>query len=193
MKLGPSLYQLMVLMTQERRRWIQWIHFFSKSGVGVENKFNCYVRMCIRTYVRMCTTCGQGADMAEVIFNKIVLFSWNVAFLGHIASACQLTCTYLLTWESGSLFAQDFSRKCYSICLSLPRHILHNTFSKVVSTHAEITGFESEDLAVDVAYKFDKSTKQKCGNATCTQLGLMHTGEWQNLLNCHVVKVPLSN
>ena len=44
-----------------------------------------------------------------------------------------------------------------------PCHILHNTSSKAASALAEVTGFEIEDLAVDVAYWFDRSTKQKAG------------------------------
>ena len=48
-----------------------------------------------------------------------------------------------------------------------PCHILHNTSSKAASALAEVTGFEIEDLAVDVAYWFDKSTKRKAGLEEC--------------------------
>jgi len=40
-------------------------------------------------------------------------------------------------------------------------HILHNTSSKVAMAFSDITGFDVEDLAIDVACWLDKSTKQK--------------------------------
>ena len=47
--------------------------------------------------------------------------------------------------------------------LGCPCHILHNTSSKAASTLARVTAFDIEDLAVDVGYWFDKSTKRKAG------------------------------
>ena len=47
--------------------------------------------------------------------------------------------------------------------LFCPCHILHNTSSKAASTLASVMKFDIEDLAVDVGYWFDKSTKRKAG------------------------------
>ena len=40
---------------------------------------------------------------------------------------------------------------------------MHNTSSKAAAALSEMTGFDVEDLAVDVSYWFDKSTKRKAG------------------------------
>ena len=45
---------------------------------------------------------------------------------------------------------------CGCVC-----HIIHNTSSEAAASLSQITGFDVEDLAVDVAYWFDKSTKRK--------------------------------
>ena len=47
--------------------------------------------------------------------------------------------------------------------IGCPCHILHNTSSKAAAALASTTGFDVEDLAVDVSYWFDKSTKRKAG------------------------------
>lgn len=42
-------------------------------------------------------------------------------------------------------------------------HILHNTCGKAASGITSSTGFDIEEVAIDVAYWFDKSTKRKVG------------------------------
>ena len=44
-----------------------------------------------------------------------------------------------------------------------PCHILHNAAGRASSALAKATGFDMEELAVDLSYWFDKSTKRKAG------------------------------
>ena len=58
------------------------VHVFSNSGVE-------------RKFLDMCTTSGQGAGTAEVIFNKIDSVLLKHEILGPIASACQYALSHL--------------------------------------------------------------------------------------------------
>ena len=59
-----------------------------------------------------------------------------------------------------------------------PCHILHNTSSTAAAAFAEVTGFEIEDLAVNVVYWFDKSTNRRSAgkNFVFLQYSLQRSG-----------------
>ena len=126
------------------------VHVFSNSGV--EHKF-----------LDMCTTFGQGAGTAEVIFNKMdsVLLKHGIPWANCICLSVDNASVNVGAQNSLRTRLQQKNMRAYvSGC---PCHILHNTSSKAASALAEVTGFEIEDLAVDVAYWFDRSTNQKAG------------------------------
>lgn len=62
-----------------------------------------------------------------------------------------------------SLRSRIHEKNIQAYVLGCPCHILHNTSSKAAAALSETTGFNIEDLAVDVSYWFDKSTKRKAG------------------------------
>jgi len=51
----------------------------------------------------------------------------------------------------------EHNPNCYF--LGCPCHILHNTAGKASAKLKEVSGFDVDDLAVDIFYYFDKSTK----------------------------------
>ena len=56
---------------------------------------------------------------------------------------------------------------CYF--LGRPCHILHNTAGKASAKLKEVSGFDVDDLAVDIFSSFDKSTKRKAALSDYTQ------------------------
>ena len=58
---------------------------------------------------------------------------------------------------------RDSFRKSITYISGCACHILHNTSSKAATAFATTTGFDIEELVVDVTYWFDKSTKRKAG------------------------------
>lgn len=48
---------------------------------------------------------------------------------------------------------------CYF--MGCPCHLVHNVACRASSAFSDVTGFDVEDMCVDVYYYFDKSTKRK--------------------------------
>ena len=114
-------------------------------------------------FLDMCTTSGRGAGTAEVIFNKMdtVLQRFSIPWGNCVSLSVDNTSVNLGARNSLRSRIQAVNPHVY--VLGCPCHILHNTSSKAASTLASVTGFDIEDLAVDVGYWFDKSTKRKAG------------------------------
>ena len=102
---------------------------------------------------------AESIGTAEVIFNKMdsVLLKHDIPWANCICLSVDNASVNMGARNSLHTRLQQKNLRAYvSGC---PCHILHNTSSKAASALVEVTGFEIEDLAVDVAYWFDKSTK----------------------------------
>ena len=114
-------------------------------------------------FLDMCTTSGRGAGTAEVIFNKMdtVLQRFCIPWGNCVSLSVDNTSVNL--GARNSLCSRIQAVVPHVYVLGCPCHILHNTSSKAASILASVTGYDIEDLAVDVGYWFDKSTKRKAG------------------------------
>ena len=126
------------------------VHVFD--GISVKHKF-----------LDMCTTSGQGAGTAEVIFSKMdaVLLRHNVSWKNCVCLSVDNTSVNLGT--RNSLRSRILQKSIQVYISGCPCHILHNMSSKAAAALAQTTGFDVEDLVVNVTYWFDKSTKRKAG------------------------------
>ena len=70
---------------------------------------------------------------------------------------------FVNTGVRNSLSSRIREKNIQAYVLGCPCHILHNTAVKAATALAETTGFDIGDLAVDVSYWFEKSTKRKAG------------------------------
>ena len=64
-------------------------------------------------------------------------------------------------------YLNERNPNCYF--LGCPCHILHNTAGKASAKLKEVSGFDVDDLAVDIFYYFDKSTKRKAALSDYSQ------------------------
>jgi len=63
----------------------------------------------------------------------------------------------------------DYTDKSNSVCDGMSLHIVHNTAGKAGTAYEEVTGFNIEDLVIDLFYWFQKSTRRKvCLSEYCT-------------------------
>jgi hypothetical protein len=128
------------------------IRVFASNSSMVEHKF-----------LDICTTSGEGAGTAEIIFSKMdsVLQKHAIPWANCISLAVDNASVNVGAHNSLRTRLQQKNMRAYvSGC---PCHILHNLSSKGASALAEVTGFEIEEIVIDVAYWFDKSTKCKAG------------------------------
>ena len=116
-------------------------------------------------FLDMCTTTGTGAATAEVIFNKMdsVLSKYAIPWTNCVSLSVDNTSVNLGVRNSLSSRLRTKHPEVYVI--GCPCHIIHNTCSKAATSFSKETGFDVEDLAVDVSYWFDKSTKRKASLA----------------------------
>lgn len=113
-------------------------------------------------FLDMCTS-GQGAGTAEVIFGKMdaVLSQYVTPWKNCVCLSVDNTSVNI--GVRNSLRSRIREKNIQAYVLGCPCHILHSTSSKAAATLSATTGFDIENLAVDVSYWFDKSTKRKAG------------------------------
>ena len=110
----------------------------------------------------MCTTSGENAATAEFItlaindvmekhclsWTNVVAISINNTSVNFGRRSCILT-----------RLQREFCPHLYG--MGCPCHIIHNTAEKGYKAFSKSSGFDVEDLAVDLCYWFNKSTKRK--------------------------------
>ena len=114
-------------------------------------------------FLDMCTTTGYGAATAETIFGKMdqVLNSHSIAWKNCVAFSVDNASVNM--GIRNSIRSRVLVVSKHVFVHGCPCHILHNTAGKASTALAQASGFDVEDLAVDVTYWFDKSTKRKAG------------------------------
>ena len=114
-------------------------------------------------FLDMCTTSGKDAGTAETIFNKMeeVLVKHSIPWSNCVSLSVDNTSVNL--GRRNSLKSRILEKNSQVYVIGCPCHILHNTSSKAAAALNETTGFDVEEVAVDISYWFDKSTKRKAG------------------------------
>ena len=109
----------------------------------------------------MCTTSGPNCGTALAIFNKInsVLEQYNIPWERCVSFGVDNTSVNLGKHHSIMTLVHGKNSECYF--MGCPCHLVHNIASHASMTSNKVSGFDVEDLCIDVFYWFDASTKRK--------------------------------
>ncbi|CAM4573185.1 unnamed protein product [Leuciscus chuanchicus] len=108
----------------------------------------------VHRFFDMCTTSGRSCGTAEVIYKKIndTLQESNIPWRNCVGLSID---NAPLNTGANNSFAARMLRENGSIYIhGCPCHIIHNTAKQAGQKFLEISGFDPEDLAVDVGYWF---------------------------------------
>ena len=108
----------------------------------------------------MCLT----SSTAESIYSKVddTLKQFNIDW--KMCTACSVDNTSLNLGRRNSIKTHVLHENPSTYFVGCPCHMVHNTATKAAEAE---TGFDVEDLLVDLYYWFDKSTKRKKGLLYC--------------------------
>lgn len=109
----------------------------------------------------MCTTSGRECGTSLAIFSKIdsVLESFDIPWSNCVGFGVDNTSVNLGLHHSLMTHVQQKNGVCYF--MGCPCHLVHNIVSRASDALHQVSGFDVEDLCVDIFYWFDKSTKRK--------------------------------
>ena len=109
----------------------------------------------------MCTTTGRDCGTATTIFNKIdlVLSTHSIPWSNCVGFGVDNTSVNVGLRHSIMTQVKSKNNECYF--MGCPCHLVHNIGSKGAEAFHAISGFDVEDVCVDLFYWFDKSTKRK--------------------------------
>ena len=112
-------------------------------------------------FLDMCTTSGIDAATAKAIFDKMsgVLSNYKMPWDNCIGLGVDNTSVN--TGRHNSVISRVHAINPNVYLMGCPCHIAHNTASGAADALRNETGFNVEELVVDMFYWFDKSTKQK--------------------------------
>ena len=108
----------------------------------------------------MCTK-GTDSATAAAIFNKIdeVVTSHNIPWGNCVGFGVDNTSVNV--GIRNSIYTRVIQKNPACYFMGCPCHLVHNVACKASSTFSDVSGFDVEDMCVDVYYYFDKSTKRK--------------------------------
>ncbi|KAK0152710.1 Protein FAM200B [Merluccius polli] len=115
----------------------------------------------VHRFLDMCTTSGRSCGTADVIYKKIndVLVEYNIPWKNCVGLSVDNAAVNI---GSKNSIGAKLLRENPSIYIhGCPCHIIHNTAKKAGQSFLEISGFDPEDLVVDVGYWFKGSTNRK--------------------------------
>ncbi|KAK1892520.1 Zinc finger BED domain containing protein 5 [Dissostichus eleginoides] len=115
----------------------------------------------VHRFLDMCTTSGRSCGTAEVIYTKIndTLQENDIPWRNCVGLS--IDNAPVNTGARNSISARMLKENG-SICIhGCPCHIIHNTAKHAGQKFMEISGFDPEDLTVDVGYWFKGSTNRK--------------------------------
>ena len=112
-------------------------------------------------FLDMCTITGPTGGTAEVIFAKMnqVLSACDVSWINCVGFGVDNASVNIGKHNSIKSRALRANSNIYFV--GCPCHLAHNTASAASHRFSVTTGFDKEDLSVDLFYWFDKSTKRK--------------------------------
>ena len=111
--------------------------------------------------VDMCTTSGHDCGTSLAIFNKVdsVLVSRGIPWINCVGFGVDNTSVSIGLHNSLMTHVQKKVAACYFMGYAC--HPMHNIASSASDALQQESGFDMEDICVDVFYWFDKSTKHK--------------------------------
>uniref|UniRef100_H3B1S8 HAT C-terminal dimerisation domain-containing protein n=1 Tax=Latimeria chalumnae TaxID=7897 RepID=H3B1S8_LATCH len=109
----------------------------------------------------MCVTTGKDPATAAAIFNKIdqTLDTHSIPWANCVGFGVDNTSVNLRKRNYITTRVKGKNAACYF--MGCPRHLVHNVACKSASSLTQLSGFDVEDLCVDLLYYFDPSTKRK--------------------------------
>ena len=112
-------------------------------------------------FLDMGTTSGTNSATAQAIFDKMnaVLAMHNIPWEKCVGVGVDNTSVNLGRHNSIMTKVHQINSKVYF--MGCPCHIAHNAASAASDRFRQETGFDVEELVVDLFYWFDKSTKRK--------------------------------
>ncbi len=131
--------------------------------------FDIHASRAVTRFLDMGVTQGVDAAKASTIFEAIdeVMTDNSIPWKNCIAFSVDNTSANLGQFNSIKTRVLERNPHCYF--LGCPCHILHNTAGKASAQLKQVSGFDIDDLAVDIFYYFDKSTKRKAALSDYTQ------------------------
>lgn len=111
--------------------------------------------------IDMCTISGRECGTSLALFTKIdsVLVSCGIPWDNCVGFGVDNTSVNLGLRNSLMTHVQKRNAACYF--MGCPCHLIHSVASCAPDALQQVSGFDVEDLCVDVFYWFDKSTKRK--------------------------------
>ncbi|XDV25465.1 hypothetical protein PO909_029381 [Leuciscus waleckii] len=115
----------------------------------------------VHRFLDMCTTSGRSCGTAEVIFQKMnEVLQKNAITWGNCVSL-SIDNAPVNTGAKNSLSSRALNENGNIYIHGCPCHIIHNTAKHAGQRFLDVTGFDPEDLSVDVGYWFRGSTNRK--------------------------------
>ncbi|XP_061577748.1 zinc finger BED domain-containing protein 5-like [Cololabis saira] len=115
----------------------------------------------VHRFLDMCTTSGRSCGTAEVIFQKMNEVLQKHAIPWGNCVSLSIDNAPVNTGARNSIASRILNENANTYIHGCPCHIIHNTAKKAGLRFLEVTGFDPEDLAVDVGYWFKGSTNRK--------------------------------
>ena len=112
-------------------------------------------------FLDMCATKGTDSATAAAIFNKIdeVVMSCNISWSNCVGFGVDNTSVNV--GIRNSIYTRVIQKNPACYFMGCPCHLMHNVACRASSAFSAVSGFDIEDMCVDVYHYFDKSTKRK--------------------------------
>lgn len=123
--------------------------------------FDIRSRKVMSHFLDMCTTTGTGAATAATIYDKIseVLVKNSIPWINCVAFGVDNTNVNI--GVRNSIMSRVLLQNKDTYFMGCPCHLIHNIARRAADKFLERSGFDVEDMCVDLYYYFDKSTKRK--------------------------------
>ncbi|XP_061571349.1 uncharacterized protein LOC133424833 [Cololabis saira] len=133
----------------------------------------------VHRFLDMCTTSGRSCGTADVIYKKIhdVLVEHKIPWTNCVGLSVDNAPVDIGATNS---IASKMLKENPSIYIhGCPCHIMHNTAKHAGKRFLEISGFDAEDLVVDVGYWFKGCTNRK---GYLTEFCELHGSDYMEML-----------
>ena len=117
----------------------------------------------VTRFLDMCLTSGVQAATAESIFNEMdkVLLDNDIEWSNCAGVGVEVDNTRVNVGCNNSIMTRVLQKNPNCTFVGCPCHIAHNTAGKAGRSYTRVTGFDLEQLAVDLFYHFNYSSKRK--------------------------------
>lgn len=115
----------------------------------------------VHRFLDMGCTTGVHAATAAILFDKLDRVLSENEIPWHNCVSFGVDNTSVNIGRNNSIMTRALEKNSNISFMGCPCNIMHNTASYAAKAYAEITGFNLEELAVDLFYYFDHSSKRK--------------------------------